>query len=90
MQITLPPTAYDVIPTSFGLFPVGSGLSKRILLGGTSTLNAHHFYGTFKWMAGAVKDVVDGNQVSNPYIYGELTDSTGITNLKHIITISWK
>ncbi len=64
-------------------------VTKKTIFGGTDTLNAFHYYGTFKWLVGAARDLLDGNSVDNPYIYGEQTNSTGIEDFKHGLIKSW-
>lgn len=64
-------------------------LSKSFFFGGKNGVSPFHFFASWKFLVGAVQDVVAGGTLSNPYIYGSETTSTGVAGLNHEIIRNW-
>lgn len=63
-------------------------LNKSYFFGGKNGASAYHYFGVWKWLLGAAWDL-DQNNLSNPYIYGSETDTTGVSGLRHSVQRSW-
>lgn len=64
-------------------------LNKSFFFGGHDGVNALHFFGSWKWLLGAVWDVASGGMLNNPYIYGDQTNTTGWSQLRHDVLRNW-
>ena len=64
-------------------------LSKSYFFGGQNGESAFHYFVTWKWMIGAVLDVANETSVTNTFVYGAETGSTGVDGLSHNITRNW-
>lgn len=58
-------------------------LNKSYIFGGRDGLSPLHYYGSWKWLMGAVLDVVEGGKQKNIYLYGDEALDTGVDGLKH-------
>lgn len=64
-------------------------LNKSYFFGGRNGISALHHYGVWKWLIGAAWDVEQKSPISNSYIFGDLTASTGVDGLNHHVQKSW-
>jgi dienelactone hydrolase len=58
-------------------------MTHGFFFGGHDGVNPLHYYGAWKWLLGAAYDVNDGAHVTNPFLYGADTASTGVEGLAH-------
>jgi dienelactone hydrolase len=64
-------------------------LSKSYFFGGQNGVSAYHYFATWKWLTAAAFDLQSESPLSNSYIYGENTGSTGVAGLEHTIIKNW-
>ena len=64
-------------------------LTKGSFAGGKTGVSPFHFYGSWKWLLGAVSDLRKGSPIKNKFIYGAQTGFTGDKGRAHKITRSW-
>ena len=64
-------------------------LSKSYFFGGQNGLTAYHYFATWKWLTAAAFDLQSENPLSNSFIYGTETSSTGVVGVEHTVTKNW-
>jgi dienelactone hydrolase len=64
-------------------------LTKSTFFGGPNGPTALHYFGSWKWILGAVWDLQSGAKAQNPYLYGDQADSTGLPEFKHSVNRNW-
>mgnify|MGYP000317112158 CR=1 FL=1 len=64
-------------------------LTKSSVVGGRTGVSPFHYFGGWKWLLGSAWDLQSGGGLTNAYVYGAETDSTGISILKHHVLKSW-
>ncbi len=64
-------------------------LSKSFFFGGQDGISAYHFFGSWKWMIGAVQDLTMDQKTTNKYLYGDEAQTSGVDQLNHQILRSW-
>ncbi len=62
--------------------------TKSAIFGGRSE-NALHYFGSWKWLVAAAEDLVNGNRVTHPYLYGEMAGDKGVAGLQDEIKRNW-
>lgn len=63
-------------------------LTKKFSFGGRDGVTPLHYFGSWKWLVGAAWDLEQGQQITNEFIYGAQTSSTGSSQL-HTVKRSW-
>ena len=63
--------------------------NKGTFFGGTNGVTAYHYFGSWKWLLGTVRDVVAKTSVSNEYVYGSKAILSGEAGLVHEVDKSW-
>ncbi|MCJ8276049.1 MAG: S8 family serine peptidase [Bdellovibrionales bacterium] len=63
-------------------FPLNKSI---IFFGGKDGINNFHYHAVWKWIGAAVQDVFEQTNVTNPYLYGSLADSSGDKSINHLI-----
>ncbi len=64
-------------------------LNKSYFFGGRDGESPLHYYASWKWLVSAAMDIQQNTNLTNPYIYGDQTASTGVDSLKHAVTKNW-
>lgn len=64
-------------------------LNKSYFFGGRDGESPLHYFASWKWLVSAAFDVQQNSTLTNPYIYGDQTQSTGVDSLKHTVTRNW-
>ena len=64
-------------------------LSKSYVFGGKNGISPLHYFGSWKWMIGAVRDLNNPQTLTDSYLYGTDALDTGINSLKHSALRSW-
>lgn len=64
-------------------------MSKSFFFGGRDGESAYHYFVSWKWLVGAVWDIQADSKITNTYIYGAETGSTGLSRLQHVIQRNW-
>ena len=63
--------------------------SKKTWIGGRDGISPFHYYGVFGWLVGAAQDLVDGSELTNPYLYGDEAINTGLESFQHDVNRNW-
>lgn len=63
--------------------------NKKGFFGGRNGISPFHFYGAWKWLIGAAKDLENRSPVTDPYAYGSETAKTGLADFSHELERSW-
>jgi acetyl esterase/lipase len=63
-------------------------LTKKFSFGGQDGLTPFHYYGAWKWLLGAAWDLEAGSQITNAYVYGDQTLTTGAAET-HQVQKNW-
>lgn len=63
-------------------------LTKKSIFGG-SPENALHYFGSWKWLTAAALDLKSNERNTQPYLYGELANDKGVSNLTDEIIRNW-
>jgi pimeloyl-ACP methyl ester carboxylesterase len=64
-------------------------MTKAAMFGGRDGISPFHYFGSWKWMIGAAQDLQSENRMTNPYVYGDMTSTTGIAGVSHGVTRNW-
>jgi len=64
-------------------------MNKAYFFGGRNGVSPFHFHGGWKWILGAALDGEGGRSLTNPYVYGAETATSGLPNVSHKLTRSW-
>jgi pimeloyl-ACP methyl ester carboxylesterase len=52
-------------------------------------VNPLHYYGVWKFLIGAAWDLQSGGLLTNPYLYGDQAQTTGVAGLSHQVLRNW-
>lgn len=63
--------------------------NKGTFFGGVDGVSPFHFYGSWKWLLGAARDLDQGGMITNSYVYGDKTATTGDSSFSHDVERSW-
>lgn len=63
-------------------------LTKSSFFGGGDE-SAFHYYGEWKWLTAAARDLAEGAKSSDPYLYGDLAADKGVSGFRDDIKRSW-